>query len=52
MGFKYGIWLIYDNDEMSRDHIPHIIVANFLEKNNKILKETSNKIISDIKNNT
>lgn len=34
MGFKYGLWLIYDNDEMSRDHIPHIIIANFLEKNN------------------
>ena len=33
MGYKYGIWLIYDDIELKKDHIGHITVANFMEKN-------------------
>jgi hypothetical protein len=32
MGYKYGIWLMYDDVELKQDHIGHIIVANCMEK--------------------
>ena len=32
MGFKYGVWLRYDDIELKKEHIGHITVANFMEK--------------------
>ena len=32
MGYKYGLWLMYDDIELKKDHIGHITIANFMEK--------------------
>ena len=33
MGYGYGIWLIYDDDELKMEHIGHITIACFMQKN-------------------
>jgi len=32
MGYKYGIWLVYDNREFSTAHIGHFTITCFMEK--------------------
>ena len=33
MGYGYGVWLVYDDDEIKTEHISHITIACFMKKN-------------------
>lgn len=32
MGYKYGIWLVYSNDEFPTSHIGHVTISCYMEK--------------------
>ena len=36
MGYGYGIWLVYDDDRLKTEHIGHITIACFMERNESI----------------
>ena len=42
MGYGYGIWLIYNSDELKTEHIGHVTVCCFMNK------EDSLKLYGDI----
>ena len=32
MGYGYGVWLVYDNNELPTKHVGHITIACFMER--------------------
>ena len=34
MGYGYGVWLVYNNTELKTEHIGHITIACFMNKDN------------------
>mgnify|MGYP001158519673 FL=1 len=36
MGYGYGVWLVYNNTELKTEHIGHITIACFMNKDNAL----------------
>jgi hypothetical protein len=53
MGYGYGVWLVYKDDDMQTEHISHLTIACFMKKYesqklyNKLIK-SSDKVIVNI----
>jgi len=45
MGYKYGIWLVYDKDDLLTTHIGHFTITCYMEKEDasKLCRELINK---------
>lgn len=49
MGYKYGVWFIYNQGKFNTKHIGHITIACFMTKADAVrMAEEINKNISDI----
>ena len=46
MGYKYGIWLVYDNDQLITEHMGHITIACFMEQSEA--KELYDDILNNV----
>jgi hypothetical protein len=45
MGYKYGVWLVYNKDEFPTEHIGHFTIACYMEKEeaSRLYSELINK---------
>lgn len=50
MGYRYGIWLVYDNIELPTEHLGHITIACFMEHDEAL--KLYNDIIDNVGSTT
>ena len=50
MGYKYGLCLVYEDNELKKDHIGHVTISNFMEKKvaERLYDEINEKIGNEV----